>query len=93
MLDFVKDNLIMVISLSAFFAIFFYVYCGEIQGGITNKSAFNKKNINAENKDNEYKDNRQFIPSEKFIGKKFGFVFKMDKDGLGYYKDNMFKLV
>ena len=28
-----------------------------------------------------------FIPSETFTGKKPGYVFKTDEQGLGYYKD------
>ena len=30
----------------------------------------------------------QFLPSEKFTGAKKGYIFKMDKNGLGYYIDN-----
>ena len=29
-----------------------------------------------------------FISSDKFAGKKEGYVFKMDSEGLGYYLDN-----
>jgi len=82
MLDFVKDNWIIVISLLIFCAIFIYVYCNEIQDRLTNK-----------NVDDECEDNELFIPSEKFIGEKIGFVFKMDENGLGYYKDKVIKLV
>ena len=45
------------------------------------------------NVDDECEDNELFIPSEKFIGEKIGFVFKMDENGLGYYKDKVIKLV
>ena len=82
MLDFVKDNRIIVISFLIFCAIFIYVYCNEIQDRLTNK-----------NVDDECEDNELFIPSEKFIGEKIGFVFKMDENGLGYYKDKVIKLV
>ncbi len=30
---------------------------------------------------------KDFIPSNKFVGKKEGYVFKMDSEGLGYYLD------
>ena len=29
-----------------------------------------------------------FIPSDEFMGKKDGYVFKKDDEGLGYYLDN-----
>ena len=31
---------------------------------------------------------KKFIKSDKFNGAKKGYVFKMDKQGLGYYIDN-----
>mgnify|MGYP006132289399 CR=1 FL=1 len=36
----------------------------------------------------EVKRNINFIQSDKFNGSKKGYVFKMDKQGLGYYIDN-----
>ena len=30
---------------------------------------------------------QSFIPSDKFVGAKNGYVFKMDSHGLGYYLD------
>tara|TARA_B100001142_G_scaffold30787_1_gene27342 strand:- start:2159 stop:2398 length:240 start_codon:yes stop_codon:yes gene_type:complete len=30
---------------------------------------------------------QSFIPSDKFVGAKNGYVFKMDSRGLGYYLD------
>ena len=30
-----------------------------------------------------------FIPSDKFVGAKNGYVFKMDSQGLGYYLDTI----
>ena len=46
-------------------------------------------------KKNEYvisekNDNELFIPSNTFIGGKKGYVFKNDKNGLGYYIDNYY---
>lgn len=32
---------------------------------------------------------KEFIPSDRFIGAKSGYVFKMDTKGLGYYLDNL----
>ena len=32
-------------------------------------------------------DNRGYIPSNSFTGRKPGYVFKTDEQGLGYYKD------
>ena len=31
-----------------------------------------------------------FLASEKFSGEKKGYIFKMDNQGLGYYKDTIF---
>ena len=34
-------------------------------------------------------DNRDYIPSNSFTGRKPGYVFKTDEQGLGYYKDKI----
>tara|TARA_Y100000389_G_C17192890_1_gene379758 strand:+ start:183 stop:395 length:213 start_codon:yes stop_codon:yes gene_type:complete len=36
---------------------------------------------------NKNKSIEKFIPSKFFIGSKIGYVYKMDKNGLGYYLD------
>lgn len=36
---------------------------------------------------NKNKSIKKFIPSKFFIGSKNGYVYKMDKNGLGYYLD------
>lgn len=35
----------------------------------------------------QFKSKENFIPSDKWIGRKPGYVFKKDIKGLGYYKD------
>ena len=34
-------------------------------------------------------DNRDYIPSNSFTGRKPGYVFKTDEQGLGYYRDKI----
>ena len=41
-----------------------------------------------ENMDDK-QDNRDYIPSNSFTGRKPGYVFKTDEQGLGYYKDKI----
>ena len=43
------------------------------------------------NKDFKETINYNFIPSEKFVGSKEGYVFKRDTEGIGYYLDKMKK--
>ena len=62
------------VVLLGLFLIGILVYCMSSKEGMINKKE-EKKNIN-------------FIPSSKFNGAKKGYVFKMDKQGLGYYIDN-----
>ena len=37
--------------------------------------------------DNSQKTLEFFIPSDKFLGAKTGYVFKNDTNGIGYYED------
>ena len=40
--------------------------------------------------DKQDKDNNQdYIPSNSFTGRKPGYVFKTDEQGLGYYRDKI----
>jgi hypothetical protein len=76
-LQFIKYNkiaicLVVVIGLS--------LYYMNFREGLNNKNESIKKESIIEN--------RKFIPSKKFIGGKKGYVFKNDKNGLGYYIDN-----
>ena len=51
---------------------------------LTNKFIkFNKKKLN----EGMYSKLTNFIPSSKFTGSKKGYIFKMDKKGIGYYID------
>ena len=43
----------------------------------------NKRNL----RENMYSNKPEFIESKQFKGSKKGYVFKMDKKGLGYYID------
>jgi len=49
----------------------------------------NQDNQDKDNKDNKDKDNQEYIPSNSFTGRKPGYVFKTDEQGLGYYKDKI----
>jgi hypothetical protein len=48
------------------------------------KEKFKNSKNNIQNKENI------FVPSDKFNGKKEGFVFKNDSKGVGYYTDNFY---
>ena len=57
---------------------------------LSNFPAYNLKFLKTENYIQEpVVSERQepFISSDKFAGKKEGYVFKMDSEGLGYYLD------
>lgn len=55
------------------------------------KSAKKSKQQEAEapksSKKTQIEDDAPFIPSKKFTGSKSGYVFRKDKQGLGYYRD------
>jgi len=56
------------------------------QGGKNSEKNKNKNNKSPRNKGEEVKK-PTFLSSPKFKGAKSGYVFKLDKKGLGYYKD------
>jgi hypothetical protein len=70
------ENLIIVIPCIAIL-ILFLIYNGKILKG------FNKPVLK------EVSKKPSFIPSDKFIGENRGYVFKKDKEGLGYYIDKV----
>ena len=75
MLKLVMDNLIIIIPCIVCL-ILFYMGSGKNQEGSIHERARPQEN------------EEDFIPSEKFIGEKSGYIFKNDNKGLGYYKDH-----
>ena len=71
-LEFIKYNKVIITLVIIGLSLYFMRY----------KEGFNEKKVVKPNK----KD--RFLPSKKFKGAKKGYVFKMDKNGLGYYIDN-----
>jgi hypothetical protein len=72
-LEFIKNNKSIIILL---------LLVGIVTYYMKYKEGFKEKQIVNHGK------NKQFIPSNKFTGAKRGYVFKNDKDGLGYYIDS-----
>jgi hypothetical protein len=63
----------LIIVIPCILLVLFFIYKGKLQKG------FNKP---------IYEEKKSFIPSKTFIGSKSGYVFKTDREGLGYYIDS-----
>jgi hypothetical protein len=69
------DNLTIIIPL-IIISILGFIYYRKSTEGMLNKTT-----------EQTSKNEEEFIPSEKFIGEKKGYIFKNDSRGIGYYKD------
>ena len=73
-ISYIKNNKIVVILLTILIAYLLYTY-------------FKKDEINSETEKTVIQES--FISSDKFVGRKDGYVFKNDRQGLGYYIDKI----
>ena len=73
-ISYIKNNKIVVILLTILIAYLLYTY-------------FKKDEINTETEKTVIQES--FISSDKFVGRKDGYVFKNDRQGLGYYIDKI----
>ena len=73
-ISYIKNNKIVFILLTILIAYLLYTY-------------FKKDEINTETEKTVIQES--FISSDKFVGRKDGYVFKNDRQGLGYYIDKI----
>jgi|TARA_B110000037_G_C16862853_1_gene400773 hypothetical protein len=74
MYDIIKNNLSFIIPLIVIILVLGFFY-------------YKKTRENMTIADNSQKTLEFFIPSDKFLGAKTGYVFKNDTNGIGYYED------
>ena len=74
-LEFLKNNKIIIILLFLVGLVTYYMKY---------KEGFKKTQVDESSKKVRF----AFIPSNKFTGSKKGYIFKNDKQGLGYYIDS-----
>ena len=73
-ISYIKNNKIVFILLTILISYLLYTY-------------FKKDEINTETEKTVIQES--FISSDKFVGRKDGYVFKNDRQGLGYYIDKI----
>jgi ribosome biogenesis protein UTP30 len=63
------------------------VQVNEVGASIKSKEKDPSKGKKKQEKNKQVEVNKSFVPSKKFQGSKKGYVFRMGKEGLGYYVD------